>query len=90
MNQNKAGENCIMKRETCPILQIVSTNSLNKCQCKWRVVLFTKYYYEDQIKEDETGGAYSAQGGDEKYVLDFGWEAWREETIRKTKAYKGW
>jgi hypothetical protein len=42
------------------------------------------YYYDDQIKEEEMGGSCIAHEGDEKCVQNFGWNAWKEETIRKT------
>jgi hypothetical protein len=34
-----------------------------------------QYYYGDQSKEDEMGGACGAHGGDEGCIQHFGWEA---------------
>jgi hypothetical protein len=34
--------------------------------CKLR--MFTKYYWRDQVKENETGGACSTNGGDDKNI----------------------
>jgi hypothetical protein len=38
-------------------------------------MIITKYYLDEQIKENEMGGACSAHGGDKIYVQDFGWGA---------------
>jgi hypothetical protein len=35
------------------------------------------------------GGASSLNGTDEKYIENFGWEAWRKETTQKTLVYEG-
>jgi hypothetical protein len=37
-------------------------------------ILFTKYYSNDQIKEDEKGGACSMPSGDEKCIQKFSWK----------------
>jgi hypothetical protein len=47
-------------------------------------LLFTKHYQDDQIKEGDMGGTCSAHGVDEKFVQNFGFKAWKEETTRKT------
>jgi hypothetical protein len=38
-------------------------------------VLFSKYYYDDKIKESAMGGACSAHGRDEKCVQKFWFES---------------
>jgi hypothetical protein len=43
-----------------------------------------KFYYDDQMKEDEMGGTCSAREKDEKCVHIFGWNTWRIETTGKT------
>jgi hypothetical protein len=37
------------------------------------------------MKEDEMGGTRSIYWWDKTYVQDFGWNAWMEKTIWKTK-----
>jgi hypothetical protein len=44
------------------------------------LVLITKYYYSDQIKENEVGGACGTHGGEEKYIQDYSGRA----RIKKT------
>jgi len=41
-----------------------------------------KYYQNDQIKEDEVGGAYNVHARDEKCVQNFGRKNWRTRTTR--------
>jgi hypothetical protein len=36
------------------------------------------------MKEDEVGGTCGTQGGGERYLQGFGWEARRQENIGKT------
>jgi hypothetical protein len=43
-----------------------------------------KLHNEELHKEDEMGGACSMSGGEEECILDFGGEAGRKETTRKT------
>jgi hypothetical protein len=38
-------------------------------------LLHTKYYWNDQIKEDEMGKACNVNGGDEKCIQNFGCKA---------------
>jgi hypothetical protein len=40
-----------------------------------RFLLFARYCYGDQSKEDEMGGACGAHGGGEGCIQHFGWEA---------------
>jgi hypothetical protein len=47
-------------------------------------VRFTKYNYNDQVKEDEIGRACKMHGGEEKYIYNFGGKARRKETTRET------
>jgi hypothetical protein len=47
-------------------------------------LLFARYYYGDQIKEDEKGGACSMLGSDKKYIKNFGRRTRSEETTWKT------
>jgi hypothetical protein len=47
-------------------------------------VLFAKYSYNDQIKEDEICRACSMNGGEEEYVYDFGRKGQRKEASRIT------
>jgi len=44
---------------------------------EYTLVRFTKYS-SDQMKEAETGGAYSMHGRYEKCVQYFGWKTWRD------------
>jgi hypothetical protein len=46
--------------------------------------LFAKYNYNYQVKEDEMGRACSTIGGEEECIWDFGGNAGRKETTRKT------
>jgi hypothetical protein len=39
-----------------------------------RSVLLTKYYSVDLVEEDEIGEACDTNGGEERYVKDFGGE----------------
>jgi hypothetical protein len=45
---------------------------------------FTKYNYNDEIKDDEMGRACSMHGGEAKYMLGLGRKTRRKETTRKT------
>jgi hypothetical protein len=38
-------------------------------------MIFTKYYYNDQSKEDMTGVACGTHAEDEKFLQKFGWKA---------------
>jgi hypothetical protein len=38
----------------------------------------------DQVKEDEIGGAFSTHIGEEKCLYDFDWKARRKEITRRT------
>jgi len=37
--------------------------------------IFTKYYYGDQIKEDEIGGECGTYRGDEKCIETISWKS---------------
>jgi hypothetical protein len=43
------------------------------------LVLFAKYNYNDQVKEDEMGRACSMNGGQEECIQDFGGKARRKD-----------
>lgn len=49
-----------------------------------RYGLFIKLYYDNQMEEGDVGGARSTLEEDEKYLQNFGWKTWAEETTRKT------
>jgi hypothetical protein len=49
-------------------------------------VLIPKYHLEDQIKDNEVGGACGTHGRGEKSVQGFGGKARGKETIRMTEA----
>ena len=49
-----------------------------------RPSLSTRYYPNDQIKQDEMGGAYSTYGGQVRYTQGFGGETWRKGAALKT------
>jgi hypothetical protein len=40
-----------------------------------------KYYQGDKVKEDEMGRRCSTYGRDEKFIVNFCWKTWREETM---------
>jgi hypothetical protein len=48
--------------------------------------LADKYYSNNEIKEDEVGGACSAHKRDKKYIFKFDLEAKAEDTACETKA----
>jgi hypothetical protein len=46
-----------------------------------QLVLFTKYYYGDQVEEDEMCRSYETYEGAEKRIHNFNMRTWIEETI---------
>jgi hypothetical protein len=46
----------------------------------------TQYFSGDKIEKNEMGRAYSAYGGGEKRVEDFGGETWEEKTTVEIQA----
>jgi hypothetical protein len=60
--------------------------NLNYCYlCVLTLVLFSKYNYNDQVKEDEVGRTYRVNEREEEYIYDIGGKARKKETSRKTK-----
>jgi hypothetical protein len=53
------------------------------------IVLFTKQYSGAQIEKNETGGACSAYGEEERYLQGYGGEPRGKETNWKTQVYTG-
>jgi hypothetical protein len=51
----------------------------------YTVRLFSKYNYNDQVKEDEMGRACSTNGGEDACIYDIGGKSRRKETTGKTK-----
>jgi hypothetical protein len=47
-------------------------------------VLSAKYNYNDGVKENEMGRAFSTHGREEECIQDFGGKARREQNTRKT------
>jgi hypothetical protein len=47
-------------------------------------VLFSRYYYDIQIKEDMTIGISSTQGDNKKYTQNYSLKSWREEITWET------
>jgi len=45
----------------------------------------TQYFSGNKIEKNETGGAYSAYGGEEKRIQDFGGKTWGKETTWETQ-----
>jgi len=48
------------------------------------IEFFTKYYYDDQIKDVETGGACSTRDRDAKCIKHSRLETWMGKTTRNT------
>jgi hypothetical protein len=44
------------------------------------IVLFTRYYWADQIKEDDVQGLCNTNGRDVMCIESFSWKKLREET----------
>jgi hypothetical protein len=49
-----------------------------------------KYNWNDQVKEDEVGKAYSTNVGEEEYIEDIGGKARRKENAMNTKDVGGY
>jgi hypothetical protein len=54
-----------------------------------QILLFAKYYYDDQSNNDEMCRAHNTHGGDNECVHNLGWKACMEETTWKIKAQMG-
>jgi hypothetical protein len=39
----------------------------------WHSIIYTIYYWDDEIKEDEMGWTCGSHEDDEKYMQNFGW-----------------